>query len=112
MQANKNLEERADDEKGWSLPGAGWMKGAVVRLKGYGPAGGVTCHGGEPLLQPWHLCVMVKARRSGWVALVTTVLLDRSRRPLMLYEYIHSRVGRCDKKYADWYGVPVAIYMG
>lgn len=52
MQANNKLGERADIDEGWSLPGAGWMKGAVDTLKGYGPAGGVTCHGGEPLLQP------------------------------------------------------------
>lgn len=58
MQADKNLEERAVDDGGWRLPGAGWMKGAVDRLKGYGPAGGATC-----------LRVVFIARGSDWVAL-------------------------------------------
>lgn len=52
MQAG-SLEGRVDDNGGWRLPGAAWMKGAVDRLKGYGPAGGVECHDRAPLLLLW-----------------------------------------------------------
>ena len=49
MQAS-SLEERVDSDGGWHLPGAAWMKGAVDKLKGYGPAGGAASHDCAPLL--------------------------------------------------------------